>query len=116
MPHSKVVMVAGRKYLITHGHGVRSFLGIPYYGIERRIAKEAMTRLNGVDENRFDRVVQGHFHAPLTHPYFFIGGSANGTDAYDHQCGRKSIPIQCAWMVHPKHGEFNRTDFHLRDK
>jgi len=116
LPHTKVVQVAGRKYLITHGHGVQGWMGIPYYGIERKTAREALVRLNGPDENRFHRVIQGHFHAPLTHPYFWIGGSASGTDAFDHKCGRKSIPIQCAWMVHPIRGEFNRTDFRLREK
>jgi len=115
LPHVKVVEVSTRKYLITHGHGVQSWMGIPYYGIERKIAKEAMGRLIGPDENRFHKVIQGHYHAPLTHPYFWIGGSASGTDAFDHKCGRRSIPIQCAWVVHPVHAEFNRTDFLLRE-
>ncbi len=116
LPMLKVVNVANRKYLLTHGHGVQGWMGIPYYGIERKAGREAMIRLNGPDKNRFHRIIQGHFHAPLTHPYFWINGSASGTDAFDHKCGRRSIPIQCGWMVHPKHGEFNRTEFNLRDK
>ena len=45
LPHSKVVQVAGRKYLITHGHGVQGWMGIPYYGIERKAAREANKEL-----------------------------------------------------------------------
>lgn len=116
LSHLKAVNVANRKYLLIHGHSVQGWMGIPYYGIERKAGREAMTRLNGPDENRFHRIVQGHFHAPLTHPYFWINGSASGTDAHDHKQGRRSIPIQCGWMVHPKRGEFNRTEFTLRDK
>jgi len=58
----------------------------------------------------------GHFHAPLAHPWYWIGGSASGTDAYDHQNGRRAKPIQVAWIVHPKRGEFNRTEFELKTK
>lgn len=116
LSHLKVVNVANRKYLLTHGHAVQGWMGIPYYGIERRAGREAMIRLNGPDKNRFHRIIQGHFHAPLTHPYFWIGGSASGTDAFDHKCGRRSTPIQCGWMVHPQKKEFNYTEFDLRDK
>ena len=27
--------------------------------------------------------------------------------------GRHAAPSQAAWMVHPRHGEFDRTDFDL---
>ena len=32
---TKVVNVAGRNYLLAHGHDVRGWAGFPYYGIER---------------------------------------------------------------------------------
>ena len=122
----KVVKVGGRQYLITHGHHVRGWSGFPYYGIERKVGREAVKRMRRVLKDAvfdvresintlFHRVICGHWHAPMTHPWFWIGGSASGTTAYDHREGRESDPIQCSWMVHPKHGEFDRTDWLLRE-
>ncbi|KKL54648.1 hypothetical protein LCGC14_2263290 [marine sediment metagenome] len=114
--NTKVINIIGRRYLLSHGHDIKAWMGVPYYGIERKVSREALVRLNGPDDNKFHKVVMGHFHAPLAHPYFWIGGSASGTDEFDHKCGRRSIPMQSAWIVHKEHGEFNRTDFILREK
>ena len=132
----KVVEVMRRRYLLTHGDRVRGWAGFPYYGIERKAGREAIRRMRKVlrdtdktrkslegsgivlvdpDRVAYHRMIMGHWHAPMAHPWFWIGGSASGTSAYDHQEGREADPIQCAWFVHPKHGEFDRTDWHLRD-
>ena len=111
--YEAVINVVGRRYLICHGHGVMGWAGFPYYGIERKVAREALKRMNGPDMTRFHKVLLGHWHAPLAHPWYWIGGSVSGTDALDHKQGRHSPPSQAAWMVHPKHGEFDRTDFWL---
>lgn len=113
--HNKSVEVAGRHYLLTHGHDVMGWMGLPYYGIERKVSKEALSRMWEPDYNKFHRCIMGHWHAPATLPWYWIGGSVSGTDAYDHKQGRRSDPIQCAWINHPKKGEFNRTEFRLRD-
>lgn len=116
----KVVDVNGRKYLICHGHNVRGWMGVPWYGIERKVGKEAQARLQLImqevsraDEIGFHKYVFGHFHTPFDSPLYSCGGSLSGTDAYDHQAGRYSNPCQSAWMTHPKHGEFNRINFWL---
>lgn len=106
-----VVSVEGRNYLVMHGHGIRGWMGIPYYSVERKAAKEAMKRMN-VPGKRFDKIIMGHFHHPISHPNYWIGGSTQGTDAFDHQCGRYAEPSQAVWLV-GKHGEFNRVDFTL---
>lgn len=118
--HEKVIKVGNRNYLITHMHGVKAWMGIPWYGIERRAAREASARqsiiMNDVTRAKeigFNKIVHGHFHTPFDSPMFTCGGSVSGTDAYDHQCGRHSEPSQSAWMVHPKYGEFNRINFQL---
>jgi len=111
--YEAVVNVVGRRYLLMHGHGVIGWMGFPYYGVERKIAKEAIKRMNGPDRTKFHKVIMGHWHAPLAHPLYWIGGSVQGTDAYDHKYGRYAEPSQAAWMVHPKYGEFDRTDFIL---
>lgn len=111
--YEAVIEVAGRRYLCCHGHGVMGWAGFPYYGIERKVSREALKRMNGPDVTKFHKVLLGHWHAPLAHPWYWIGGSVSGTDALDHKQGRHSPPSQAAWMVHPRHGEFDRTDFWL---
>lgn len=133
----KVVTVSRRRYLLTHGDRIRGWSGFPYYGIERKAGREAVRRMRKIladtdmvarkggdydpslllDKDRvgYHRMIMGHWHAPMAHPWFWIGGSASGTTAYDHQEGREAEPTQCAWFVHPFHGEFDRTNWHLRD-
>ena len=113
--YETAVSVCGRQYLLMHGHGIMGWAGFPYYGIERKVAKEALARLHMPARLRFHRVILGHYHAPLQHPWYWIGGSASGTDAYDHKAGRHALPQQVAWYVHPEHGEFDVTNFALRD-
>jgi len=111
------VDVTGMKYLILHGHQIRGWAGIPFYGIERKVSKEAQKRLRAFAEIReavrFDKVVMGHFHTPSNMEDWMIGGSLSGTDAYDHKNGRYSRATQTAWLVHPRHGEFDWTKFRL---
>lgn len=108
------VECGGRRYLLTHGHHVMGWAGFPYYGIERLVSREALKRMNAADIRKFHRVVLGHWHAPLAHPWYYIGGSVSGTDAFDHGQGRHADPQQVSWMVHPRHGEFDRTEWKLR--
>jgi hypothetical protein len=108
----QIVEVKGREYLILHGHQIRGWAGIPYYGFDRKVGKESAKRMLKKIA-RFDRMITGHFHAPLQHPLYWIGGSPQGTDAYDHSQGRHAEPQQSAWFVHPKHGEFDRTEWVL---
>lgn len=108
------VACCGRRYLLTHGHRVMGWAGFPYYGIERLVAREALKRMNAADVRKFHRVIMGHWHAPLAHPWYWIGGSVSGTDAFDHGQGRYSEPKLVSWMIHPEHGEFDRTEWALR--
>jgi hypothetical protein len=119
--HEKVIHVSNRNYLVTHGHGIKAWMGIPWYGIERRVARESTARqaiiMTDVDRAReigFNKVIHGHFHTPFDSMMYSCGGSVSGTDAYDHQAGRHADPSQSAWMVHPRWGEFNRTNFLLQ--
>lgn len=107
------VKVQNQRYLLIHGHGIFGFAGFPWYGVERKAAKEALKRMNAPDVNKFDKIIMGHWHTPVTTPVFWIGGSVSGTDAYDHKNGRHSKPSQAAWLTHPRHAEFDRTDFWL---
>ena len=114
----KVVNVNGMRYLIGHGHSVRGWMGVPWYGIERKIGKESQARLQVIMSEKekmdligFDKYCIGHFHTPFDSELYCCGGSLSGTSAYDHQAGRYSRPSQSAWMVHEIHKEFNRINF-----
>jgi len=117
----KVVEVNGRLYLITHGHTVKGWMGVPWYGIERKVGKEAQARLQIImqeveraREIGFHKYIFGHFHTPIFTNLYFGGASLQGTDAYDHQAGRYGPPGQNAWLVHPENGEFNMITFVLK--
>ncbi len=108
----QTIEVKNRDYLILHGHQIRGWAGVPWYGFDRKVGKEATKRM--VQKiARFDRMITGHFHAALQHPMYWVGGSPQGTNAHDHSNGRHAPPAQVAWFVHPKHGEFDRTEWIL---
>ena len=109
----KVIKIENMRYLATHGHVIKSWMGIPFYGIERQIGREAQVRLNAPDDLRFHKVILGHFHTPMFNPKYLMGGSLSGTDAYDRQNGRIAGPAQLSWFVHPKHGEYNFTEIRM---
>lgn len=123
--HEKVISVLGMQYLIMHGHGIRGWAGVPWYGVERKVGKEALARLAIIMDQRevafeeatkkigFHKMIFGHFHQPFNCEMFACTGSPQGTDAYDHKCGRHAKPSQSSWVVHPKHGEFDRTNWRL---
>jgi len=115
----KVIKVGIRQYLITHGHGIRGWMGIPWYSIERQVGKESTARLqiimediNRAKEIGFHKYAFGHYHTPFDHPLYMCGGSVSGTTAHDHKNGRHSGPSQASWLV-GKYGEFDRTNFQL---
>lgn len=120
--HETVVHVANRQYLICHGADVTGWMGMPWYGIQRKVARESEARLQIIMEDLgrakevgFHKYVFGHWHVPIDLPLYMAAGSVSGTTAYDHKQGRHSKPSQSAWMVHSKYAEFDRTNFSLRD-
>ena len=116
--YEKVVEVNGRNYLLMHGHNIRGWAGIPWYGVERKIAKESTARMQLMLKNKsnqigFHKLVMGHFRTPVWHPLYIMSGSVQGTDAYDHKDGRYADPSQSSWFVHPDHAEWGRIDYML---
>lgn len=118
--HETVIHVLNRQYLICHGHDVKGWAGFPWYGVERKIGRESVARLQMIMEDLskaqkvgFHKYVFGHWHTPIDLPLYMACGSVSGTNAYDHKNGRYSKPSQSAWMVHPVNAEFDRTNFVL---
>lgn len=101
--------IAGTPFLGEHGDTVKSWMGVPWYGIEREKAREATRRM--FDNRGFKYLIMGHWHTP----HFaqnIVGGCLSGTTEYDHSCGRLSRPAQTAFLV-GKHGPFSFTPFFL---
>lgn len=98
------------KFLGEHGDTVKSWQGVPWYGMEREVAREATRRM--FDNRGFHHVIMGHYHVPFFSK-FIVGGCLGGTSEYDHSCGRLSAPCQTSFIV-GKHGAFNFVPFILR--
>lgn len=118
--YEKVVQVLNRQYLIAHGHGIQGWMGIPWYGIERQVSREAKKRLSVIMEDitkakdvGFHKYVFGHYHTYFETDMYSCCPSVSGTGAYDHKNGRHADPGQSAWLVHSKHAEFNWINFKL---
>ena len=118
--YEKVVTVGNRNYLITHGHGMKAWMGIPYYSADRKTGREAQARMQLIMDQKlmmhevgFHKMILGHFHTPISAPMYSFCGSVQGTDAFDHEAGRYAPPSQAAWLVHPRYKETAREDFEL---
>jgi predicted phosphodiesterase len=105
-----IATISGFKFLLSHGDGVRAWMGIPYYGIERARAREAVKRMN--TDRSFDYIAHGHWHVPVgfLSGNIFINGSLSGTNELDESAGRLSDPAQAAFLV-GRHGVFGFTPF-----
>jgi len=102
--------INGYRFLATHGDTIRSWMNIPYYGLERRRGLEAAGRMN--THRTFHYMCLGHFHVPSwVGGNILINGSLSGTSEYDHAAGRRSEPAQIAFLVHPEWGFFNLVAF-----
>jgi len=109
---SALVPIGPEKYLLFHGHQIKGWAGIPYYGFDRRVAMEAVKRMN-FPETAFTKLVLGHFHVSVDTAHWIVGGSLSGTNAFDHSSGRHSAAHQTSWFVHPVHGQFSFTRWYL---
>jgi hypothetical protein len=109
---SALVGIGSEKYLLFHGHQIKGWAGLPYYGFDRRVALEAVKRM-GFPETAFTKLLCGHFHTAFDGLHWMIGGSLSGTNAFDHSCGRHAQAHQTSWLVHPTHGQFNFTRWWL---
>lgn len=109
---SALVPIGSERYLLFHGHQIKGWAGLPYYGFDRRVAMEAVKRM-GFPETGFTKLTMGHFHVAVDAPNWIIGGSLSGTNAFDHSCGRHSQAHQTSWLVHPQQGQFDFTRWWL---
>jgi len=112
----QLVEINGYQFLCEHGDSVKAWMGIPWYGTERSMSREARRRLAKIMEDLrrdvepsggYDYLLSGHWHTPFIGPSgkLIVNGSVSGTSEYDHQAGRHSEPYQVTFML-GKHGVF----------
>lgn len=101
-----IAEVNGWRFLLQHGDGIKMHMGIPYYGIERERAREAVKRIR--TDKEFDYMCIGHFHTPtILGGFMYINGALTGTTEFDHSLGRHADPAQVSFLVHPRWGIFD---------
>ena len=86
----KVIHVENLQYMICHSHGIQSWMGIPWYSIERKVGKESQARMQiimrDIERARACWVPSlyfGHFHTPFDSELYACCGSVSGTDLRD---------------------------------
>jgi hypothetical protein len=107
-------------FSLFHGDDVRSQLGVPWYGMEKRQNRiTALTSMQGGTRVRY--FCCGHFHRPATLAQFdgelLINGSWVGSDAYAFNAlGAYTEPTQLVHGISAKHGVTWRLPVHLRSE
>ena len=112
-----VVNVSGFNFLLHHGDNIRSYLGIPYYGLNRADNSYVVSFLKA-EEIIINYIVRGHFHSAtiLQAPFgeTIINGSWKGADEYVFENFKTySEPQQWMLWVHEKRGLVWRTPIKL---
>lgn len=103
---SEIIQIDKFRFLVTHGDNIRSWMGIPWYGIQRMKRMESEKCMYYSDA--FEYMVLGHWHQSGYIPgNILLNGSLSGTTEYDTAAGRHSKPGQIAFLLHPKKGVFN---------
>lgn len=99
------------RFLQTHGHDVKSWASIPWYGLNRLVGN-----INALEAGRGKPVhywLFAHFHNPSSLPHAtgesFVNGSLIGANEFAlNALGRADRPTQWMLMVHPEHGVTSR--------
>jgi len=111
------VEIEGWNFILNHFDDIRSFQGIPWYGIERKTRRmAALSGVTGVTPHYF---VGGHFHNFATQQHtlgeVIINGKWPATDEFALEAlGAFGEPFQLLAGVHAKHGLSWRMPIKLR--
>ena len=95
-PFIRKFRVRGHDYLLYHGHDIRSYANIPYYGIMVRVLRWSASRLAP-----FDVVLMGHFHTCSLWPINKYDVLLSGTMATDDEWSLQTFGLEAVprwWM------------------
>jgi hypothetical protein len=101
------IEVQGHKFLIMHGDNIKSWGSIPFYGINREVAK--WIEIKASQKEFFRYFIGSHYHtkAILQSPTGekILNASLKGGDEYAMGLGFYGDPIQLLFGVHKKYGK-----------
>jgi hypothetical protein len=109
--YSAVYEVEGWRFAQNHGHDVKSWNAIPFYGISRAVTGlNSLLTAAGTPINYF---LYSHFHNPGSiaaagGEYFVNGSLIGGTEFSVNALGRADKPAQWLLGVHRDHGVTHR--------
>lgn len=109
--YSAVYELQGWRFAQNHGHDIKSWQSIPFYGISRAVTGlQSLLTAHGTPINYF---LYSHFHNPgsIAAPggeYFVNGSLIGGTEFSVNGLGRADRPCQWLLGVHKDHGVTHR--------
>ena len=100
----QVISIYGVKILLVHGDQIPSYLGLPFYGIDRRTLRWNVSIPGG-----WQYCFMGHFHVcnyirPSGIPIFVNGTWVSGAAYPLHRLGLRDDPRQFILFMSPKRG------------
>lgn len=99
--------IQGWNFQLMHGDTVRSWGGIPFYGLNREMNK--WTEIHAIRERVMHYYVSAHYHTKAVLQSGvgerIMTGSLKGGDEYAIGLGLYSDPVQLLFGVHPDHGK-----------
>jgi hypothetical protein len=103
-----IVDVLGWRIYGTHGDTVKSWMGIPFYGIQRHDARTTLL-MQSVGVN-YHYMVYGDKHITATLPrvtgaQIMNGSTVGGSDFSMHQLSTASEPMQTLFGINERHGK-----------
>jgi len=106
------IKIGDAVYLAGHGDGVRANFGLPHYGFTRQdghLARQFMSQ-----GKRFDERLRGHWHVAEAGVHGILCGCLCGMSEFNDQRTSLWTPAaQVSFIVHPRHGWYNFTRWHL---
>lgn len=109
-----IVEINEHKFWLEHGDTVRSWMGVPFYGIKRELSN--INAMLGKFHEHADYLLAGHFHTKANFEDIFMNGSFVGGDAYSiGDLRRMDLPYQKLLGVSKKHGVVWQRDLCLID-
>lgn len=101
------VNVRGWNFMIQHGDLVKSWGGIPFYGLARENSKWML--ISASQNKFFNYFVASHFHTKgvlqTANGEMILNGSLKGGDEYAAGLGLFGAPTQLLFGVHQKYGK-----------
>ncbi len=113
-----VVHVENESFLLLHGDVVKSWMGIPFYGLQRAYLK--WRALHADYGFPFKHMIVGHYHNPnmqtIVRYELIINGCIKGGDEYSiGAIAAACDPVQIMFGVHPRKGITHRWYLNSRD-